>query len=144
MATPDEVRAAIKVGREALVDAITGAADNWEKAPQEGDGEDAWSARQVAEHVIPAEVFFAGAVCKACGYAGPESPISGKPQFATAAEAQAALEQVVAAADSKIKYVSEEDLSHTHETMGSVESLMRMTAWHLLDHAMQMQTAASS
>ena len=68
MASPDEVRAAIKVGQEALADAIAAASDNWEKSPQSGEGEDAWSPRQVAEHVIPAEIYFANAVCAACGY----------------------------------------------------------------------------
>ena len=144
MATPDEVRAAIKVGQEALADAIATASDNWEKSPQSGEGEDAWSPRQVAEHVIPAEIYFANAVCAACGYDGPENSITEDAKFATAAEAQAALEAVIAAANSKIKYVSEEDLSHAHDSMGNVENVMRITAWHSLDHAMQINAAASS
>ena len=144
MATPDEIRAAIKVGQETLADAIGAASDNWEKSPPGGEGEDAWSPRQVAEHVIAAEIYFASAVCAACGYDGPESPIVGEAQFATAAEAQTALTAVIAAADSKIKYVSVEDLSHAHDSMGNVENVMRITAWHSLDHAMQINAAASS
>ncbi len=144
MATPDEVRAAIKVGREALAGAIAGAADNWETAPESGEGEDAWSPRQAAEHVLGAEIYFANEICKACGYDGPDSPFDGQPQFASAAAAQTGLEQVSEASNSKINYVSDEDLTKAHESMGTVENVMAITAWHLLDHAMQIRAAASS
>lgn len=138
MATPDELRAAIKVGREMLAGAITAAADNWEKTPADG-----WSPRKTAEHVIAAEVFFATVVCNDCGYDGPTSPFEGEPQFASAAEAAAALEQAASASDSKIKYVTQEDLAHPDERMGmgNVEGVMKLDAWHLFDHAMQIHAA---
>ena len=143
MASPDELRAAIKVGREALAEAIADSGDNWEKEPESGEGEDAWSPRQVAEHVIGAEIFFAGAVCEACGYDGPDNPFDGDLSLATPADATTALGQAIEAADTKIKYVTKEDLAQTHERMGNVESVMRFTAFHLLDHAFQLRNAAS-
>jgi hypothetical protein len=143
MASPDEMRAAIKVGRETLGAAIAGSADNWERQPESGEGEDAWSPRQVAEHVIGAQLYFANAVCEACGYEGPESPFDGALSLATPADAQTALEQASEAAHAKIKYVTEEDLAHTHESMGTVEGVMASDAYHLLDHAFQLRNAAS-
>ena len=144
MATPDELLIAIKVGREALGRAIEAAGSNWETTPSSGEGEGAWSARQTAEHVISAELYFAGETCKACGYDPPESPFPGPLQLATAADGSAALDLAVEAASSKQKYVSAEDLAKTHEGMGTVEGVMTIQVGHLINHAMQIQAAASS
>ena len=143
MASPDELRAAIKVGRETLAAAIADSADNWERQPESGEDEDAWSPRQVAEHVIGAQLYFANAVCEACGYDGAESPFDGALSLASPAEAQTALKQASEAAHAKIKYVTDEDLAHTHEGMGSVEGVMVFDAYHLLDHAFQLRNAGS-
>ena len=143
MASPDELRAAIKVGRENLATAIDGSADNWERQPESGEGEEAWSPRQVAEHVIGAQLYFANAGCEACGYDGPENPFDGPLSLTSPAGAQTALQQASEAADAKIKYVTDDDLAHTHESMGTVEGIMAMDAWHLLDHAYQVRSAAS-
>ena len=144
MATPDELLVALKVGREALGRAIEAAGSNWETAPSSDEGEEAWSARQTAEHVISTELYFAGETCKACGYDPPESPFPAALQLATAADGSAALDLAVEAADSKQKYVSVEDLTKTHEGMGTVEEVMTIQVWHLINHAMQIRAAASS
>ena len=143
MSSPDELRTAIKVGREALAAAIATSGDNWERQPESGEGEDAWSPRKVAEHVIGSQLFYAGAICEACGYDGPENPFDGDLSLGTPAEAQTALEQATEAANAKVKYVSDEDLAKPHERMGNVEGIMTFDIYHLLDHAIQLRAAAS-
>lgn len=142
MATPDELRTAIAEGRATLraaLAAANGAA--WEMEPGSGEGEAAWSARQAAEHVIGAEAFFTNAVCTACGYPGVEFT---NRSYATPAAATAALAEVSALTDAKLKHVTESDLGHLHDRFGSVEGLMKTSAGHLRDHAAQILAAAKS
>ena len=73
MATPDEARAAIDAAREDLNAAFLEAVGSWQKKPESGEGEDAWSPQEAAAHVLGAEIFFSRAVCKACGYDGPRN-----------------------------------------------------------------------
>lgn len=144
MATPVELRAAIAEARTALREAIGVAGANWERQPAGGEGEEAWSARQAAEHVIGTEHFFASAICEACGYDGPESPFGESgPTLLTPAEAQAALAQAIEATDAKIQHVTQGDLAHKHERMGSVAELMAFTAGHIRDHASQIVVAGA-
>ena len=144
MPTADELRTSVAAARTVLRTAIAASADNWEtpKGAAE-DGEAGWSPRQVAEHVIPSELMFANGICAACGYDGPENPLSGT-SFASAADALAALDAVAAAADSKVNYVQDEELGKAAGDEGMaavpVAGLMVMDVWHLADHAAQMIT----
>ena len=145
MATADELRASVAAARTVLRTAITAAADNWETPKgTAADGEAGWSPRQAAEHVIPSELMFTSAICEACGYDGPENPLTGEPSFATAADALAALDAVIAAADSRVDYVQDEELGKEAPAFGfdavSVAWLMEMDVWHLADHSAQMIT----
>ncbi len=144
MATADELRAGVAGARAALKVAIAASAGNWETPKGTADdGEAGWSPRTVAEHVIPAEMMFATNICTACGYDGPENPLTST-EFASADDAIAALEAVAAAADSKVNYVQDEELGKSAggEGMGAapVAALMTMDVWHLADHAAQMIT----
>ena len=144
MPTADELRAGISGGRAALKAAVAASADNWETAKGAADdGEAGWSPRQVAEHVIPAEMMFANGICAACGYDGPDNPLTST-EFASAGDAIAALDAMEAAFNSKVSYVQDEELvkSAGGEGMGAapVSALMTMATWHLADHAAQMIT----
>jgi hypothetical protein len=140
MPTPDELRAEIAEGREILRAALEAAKNgDWERKPAAGEGEAAWSAREVAQHVIPAEAFFATAICVACGYPGVE--FSNR-SYASPAEALAALDEVIEITNKKIKYVTDTDLLKPHDRFGSVEGLMKTSAGHLRDHAAQIRAAA--
>ena len=136
MPTADDLRAGIAGGRAALRMAIQVSAANWETA-----NADEWSPRTVAEHVIPSEMMFATSICAACGYDGPDNPLSST-EFASPDDAIAALDAVSAAADSKIQYVQDEELgkSASGEGFGAapVAYLMQANTWHLADHAAQM------
>ena len=88
-------------------------------------------------------MMFATGICTACGYDGPENPLTST-EFASADDAIAALEAVTAAANSKVNYVQDEELDKSAggEGMGAapVAALMTMNTWHLADHAAQMIT----
>ena len=142
MATADELRAGIDGGVAALRASIQVSEANWETAKGTADdGEAGWSPRQVAEHVIPSAMMFANGICAACGYDGPENPLSST-EFATPADAVAALDAVVAACDSKVKYVQDDELGKSAggEGLGAapVAMLMQGAMWHYVDHAAQM------
>lgn len=139
MPTPDELRADLDAGRQAFRAALESVTANWEKEPESGEGEDAWSARKVAEHAIPTEVYFAKAICDACGYPGPETK---RLELPTPQDALAAFDEAVEVSHGRIKYVTEEDLAKSHERFGSVEQLLALAAYHLQDHAAQIRTAA--
>ena len=151
MATPDELRAEIAAARNTLRTALQGASqDTWEQQPAtdsagaSSEGEDAWSARQAAEHVIGAEIHFTNLVCKACGYPGPDSPFAGgKPSFDSVDEARSALDDAIAAADSKIKYITDTDLAIERDE-GTVETLVAFWPQHTREHAEQIDAAGKS
>ena len=142
MPTPDEVRADLSAARDELAAALSAApADTWERKPESGEGEDAWSAREAAQHVIGAELYYTNAVCEACGYDGPESPFAGGLELASPEAANAALTQAAAAADSKIQHVTAGDLERSHERMGPLPDVFESWTGHLRDHAAQITAA---
>ena len=135
MTTPDELRTAIAEGRAAFRAALEAATVRWEVAPATGEGEGAWTPRQVAEHAIPYEQWYASEVCAACGYPGIDVD---RPPMPTASEALAAFDAAAAKADGRLQYVTEKDLAIPHERMGSVAGIMERNARHLREHAAQM------
>jgi hypothetical protein len=143
MATPDELRAEIALARDELRDVLRGVDKDWEKEPESGEGEDAWSARQAAEHVVRAEVFYARMVSSTCAREAPENPwADGPPPLPTPADALRALDQAVAIADAELALVTEADLPRPHERWGSLEEILAGDARHIRDHAAQIRTAA--
>ena len=144
MASPDELRAGLEGARGELREAIGAAGGHWSVAPAASGDEESWSAAAAAKHVIGAEIFFATAVCDACGYEGPESPVGGDAAMGSAAEALAAWSQVVEAADSKIRYVTAADLERKHEQMGSVAEVMARWQGHIREHAGQIRQAGGA
>ena len=144
MPTPDEVRADVAAARDELAAALSAApAATWERAPASGEGEDAWSAREAAQHVIGAEMYFASAVCEACGYDGPESPFPGGLELASPEAASATLDQAAAAADSKMRHVTAGDLERSHERMGPLPAIFESWSGHLREHAAQIAAAGA-
>lgn len=144
MATPEEARAAVAAARDDLRAAFDAAVGGWNNKPAGGEGEEAWSAQEAAAHVIPAELFFARAVCTGAGVEGPRNPIKGA-LIATPQEAQDALELVAEATDAKTAAIGPDDMQKdAHENFGTVEQVFGVWAHHLSDHAAQIRTAASS
>ncbi len=139
MKTPDDLRVAIAAARDDLRQALNDVDGRWEANVAGSEGEDQWTARRAAEHVISAETYFTTQVCVACGYPGLDSS---RLSFASPAEALQALDEVAAKCDGKLKYVTETDLAMKHETWGDVASIMSVAATHLHEHAAQLRTAA--
>ncbi len=138
MPTPDELRSDLAAAREEFKSALSLVGPGWEKTG-EGTGEDAWSARQTAEHAIPVEAFFTTTICTTCGYPGVDEV---KGSYASPAEAATHMDEVAEMCNKKLKYVSAEDLEKKHERFGTAGELLAMNAHHLRDHAAQMRTAA--
>jgi hypothetical protein len=140
MATPDELRTALAEARDDFAGALRAAdGDAWDRAPESGEGEAAWSARQAAEHCIASDVAYASAVCIACGYPGLERL---EASYATPGDALAGLEQASALADGRLKYVTEKDLEMKNQRGISVAQIMQHAANHFRDHARQIREAA--
>ncbi len=142
MTTPKELRQAIVEARAGLQAAFHDAHGAWERKPQGDEGEDAWSPRRVAEHVVGAEVFFASGISQACG-----APAVGRPEYdvSTPAAAAASLTRLGAIADNVLRHVTDADLAKTHVLrVGemSVEQMMTVLASHAHDHANQIREAA--
>ena len=138
MASPDELRAKIDQSREAFRGALGAAAGAWETKPASGEGEAAWSPREVAEHAIPSEVFFATKVCEACGYPG--LTWEGARSFDSAEAAIEAFDAAIAMSNGRLKYVTDADLpKKKDETSRSAEEYLGINAWHMNDHAAQLR-----
>lgn len=138
MPTPDELRADIAGGRAAFRSALQNAGANWERKPSAGEGEEAWSPREAAEHTIGAEPWFATQVCETCGYPGLD-PV--EPAYTTAADALQAFDQISTSCDGLLKHVSQKDTEMKHERMESVAGVMQQNAEHLHEHAAQIEAA---
>jgi hypothetical protein len=139
MASPEELRTRISTGQVALRAAIAGAGDVWEKAPDDGsEGEESWSPRQVAEHVIGSEAYFAGAIAGAIEQSGPERA---ELSLASTEEALAAFDSAVASTDQVYAALADDDLAKEIGS-GTVESLLEIHAGHELDHAQQIASVS--
>ena len=141
--SPKEARAAIVENRALLQAALHGAATNWERKPEAGAGEDAWSPKQTAEHLIDAELFFTSAIAQACGAPALERP---KLEVAAPADAAATATRVGATCDNILRHVSDGDLPKTWELRGlgvkSVAEMLAIMNSHAQDHVSQIKAAS--
>ncbi len=137
MATPDELRATLAGARAAFREAIEESEMGWRRGP--GDG--AWTAQEVAEHVIEIEALITTMVCEACGYEGIEA---GKPDCASFIEAIDEFDAVVDRCDAKLKHVTPEDLEKPHKRFGNVAAIFEMNVQHLVEHTAQLLEAAAN
>ena len=114
----------------------------WERKPEgTADGEAAWTARQVAEHVAGAGMFFAAGVA---GVVGAQAPQMRQFQFANAAEAIPASDASYAAFLGVVDQIKDEQLAieFEHPRLGkqTVGGIIGLVAYHLNDHANQLKT----
>jgi hypothetical protein len=142
MPTAEEYRAELDTSRAALRVAIESASGSWEQAP---DGDDQWSPRAVAEHVIGAEYYFAKLVAAAMQGKETDGPDL---SFASTSDAASAFEEAIEVADKAYRYVEDRDLEKPSELNagdsypGTIEGVLQLATWHLTDHAEQIAAAS--
>jgi hypothetical protein len=123
MSASDELREQILEARDAFRSAL--AAAPWSDAVA---GVVAEAAKQ--------ELWYASAVCAACGYPGLEIP---EYAFANAEAAQEGYEAAVAKAQGRIKYVQDPELEKPYEKTGDVAGLLREYAQTVRAEAAQLE-----
>jgi hypothetical protein len=149
MATTIELRTTLDQARANFRAALASVNGNWERQPQSGEGEQAWSPRHAAEHAIGWETGFARAICDACGYPGPDPAadlaIGQAPDlgFTTPEDAAGAFDEAVEKSNRFLASVTDSDLAKPHEVAGSVENLLAIAGAHLNDHAEQIRAASA-
>lgn len=115
-------------------------AETWERKPAAGEGEEAWSARQVAEHVQGACGFFGNAIGKAAGIDGPGRTYS---ELLTPAAAVEGLPPAIAALQAVIANLDEAKLAIAADApwgKSTVGGIVRGAGSHFRDHANQIRT----
>lgn len=142
MATAAEAQAAIAAAFESYISELAQAASVWETKPSgAAEGEDAWCARQVAEHIAGAGPFFGMGIARACGIDGPTPARISLPDAAAAVEETKRCHGQLVDVISK---VTDDQMGIEFEAgqLGkqSVGGLMGVVSYHLKDHANQLKT----
>jgi hypothetical protein len=130
-----DLRRAIDHAREEFRAALGGAAAVWDQRPAE-HGEAAWATRQVAEHVLAAELAYAGGVASALGQERPGWETFTLPAVA---DALAALDHVAASSRAIMDQVTDQELPVTAPSGATVFEVMQKAARHLEEHARQIR-----
>ena len=142
MATLEEISASINSAYHTYMAELVLAGADWEKKPAgAGSGEDAWSARQVAEHICGSGGFFAAGVARAIGAkAAPPAPSV----LTNVAEAVAAMPSAHAKLTAVLAQLKSEQLEIEMEfgPLGktNVEKVFGIVSYHYKDHASQLKT----
>lgn len=145
MATAAEAKSAIEAGLATYLAELEQCASVWEKKPEGSpDGESAWCAKQVAEHIASSGPFFGAGIAQAIGVSGPT------PGLVTLADATAA------AAETKrghallldvVAHVTDahmaQDVDHPRLGKTTVGGILGIVSGHLQDHANQLKTLRS-
>ena len=140
-ATISSVKANVIAAFESYIAELKQAAPHWERKPAAGgEGEDAWSARQVAEHIAGSGPFFAAGIAQAIGVPGPTpAPVS----LPDPRDAVVATEGGHAALMGVVDQVKDEQLSMPidHPRLGkqTLGGVIGIVAYHLNDHAGQLK-----
>ena len=118
------------------------AGPNWETKPATGEGEDAWCARQVAEHIAGAATFFGAGIATGIGVDG---PARGAAELANAETALETTERNHAALVAVLEQVRDDQLDTEVNApqlggMIPLERIMLILPSHLADHTNQLKT----
>jgi hypothetical protein len=142
MASVQELRNGIKQSYDIYVAELKLAGPVWEKKPGTGEGEEAWSARQVAEHITGTARFFAVALIRTLGGTAERSA---PPEHPSLDNALGGTEQSFAELDAVVAGISDDQLAlETKFGERSVESVLGIVIEHYKDHAGQLKTLRGS
>jgi len=142
LASAAETKAAIDAGFETYIRELEQTAGVWETKPAvAAEGEDAWSARQVAEHIGGSGLFFAAGIAPVIGV---EPPPLARMSFPEQNLAVSETRRTHGLFMDVVANVTDDNIGIEidHQRMGktSVGGLMDLVSHHLTDHAQQLKT----
>lgn len=142
MPTAAEIRGTIDKNFATYMAELEQVAPVWEKKPEgSGDGEAAWCAREVAEHIAGAGPFFGAGIAQAIGVAG---PTPSRMSFPTQAEAVAGTKAAHSQLMDVVAQVKDEhmgmEIDHPRLGKQTLAGILGIVAYHLTDHAGQLKT----
>jgi uncharacterized damage-inducible protein DinB len=135
-------RANIENALQGYVVEVRLAGPHWERKPTGSpEGEAAWNARQVAEHIAGAATFFGAGIATALGIPGPART---QPTFNSAEEAFAGTGAAHEALFGVVDGLSDEQVAAEFETprfgKTSAANMLALITNHLGDHTGQLRT----
>ena len=142
MPTAAEIRETIDKNFATYMAELEQAGAVWEKKPEgSADGEAAWCAREVAEHIAGAGPFFGAGIAQAIGVAG---PTPSRMSFPTADEAVSGTKDAHGQLMAVVAQVTDEhmgkEIDHPRLGKQTLGGVLGIVAYHLTDHAGQLKT----
>ena len=146
MASASEAQAAIAAAFETYVAELAQAGARWDKKPAAAaEGEDAWCARQVAEHIAGSGPFFGAGLATAIGVDG---PVPARIEFPDASNAVDETTRTHGLLMDVVKQMNDGHLAIEidHPRLGkqTVASVLGIVSGHLNDHANQLKALRTS
>ena len=146
LATAAEASAAISAAFDTYFAELKQAGSVWDKKPAgAAEGEDAWCARQVAEHIAGAGPFFGAGLAQALGV---EGPALARIELPDATGAVAETERTHGLLMGVVNTIDDNQLAIEidHPRLGkqTVAGILAILSGHLNDHANQLKTLRTS
>jgi hypothetical protein len=140
--TAASAREAISKAFDTYIAELALAGPAWDRKPAgSSDGEAAWCARQVAEHIAGAGTYFGSGIAQLIGVPGPQPA---QPELSAAADAVVKTRETHGLFMGVANQVhgSQLGLEVDHPRLGkqTVGSILGIVAYHLNDHANQLKT----
>ncbi|MCK9519310.1 MAG: DinB family protein [Dehalococcoidia bacterium] len=137
-----QLREEIARAYEEYLAELKDAGPHWERKPAAGgEGEEAWSARQAAEHIASSTTFFANGIARAVEV---DAPAIQQPAFASAETAVASMPGIQQTLQSVLDQVTDAQLDMEREFgplgKSTLERVVGICALHLNDHGNQLRT----
>lgn len=142
MTTASEIKESIDKNFASYVAELEQSGDVWESKPEGGsEGEAAWCAREVAEHIAGSGPFFGAGIAQAIGVDG---PTPARMAFPTHAEAVSETKRTHGLLMDVVAKVTDEHMGQEvdHPRLGkqTIGSVLGIVSHHLTDHAGQLKT----
>jgi hypothetical protein len=138
--TVAELKTAIQQGSENYLSELKLSGPNWEKKPASGEGEDAWCARQVAEHIGGACGYFAAGIARVIGTTPPPATAA---QLADENAAVAHIPGALATLLGVVDQIKDEQLAIETEFgplgKSTLARIVGICGYHFNDHAGQLK-----
>jgi hypothetical protein len=144
--TAAEAKSAIEAGFDTYIAELEHCGSVWEKKPAgTPDGEAAWCAKQVAEHIAGSGPFFGSGIAQAIGVSG---PTPAQIQLSDSANAVSETKRTHGLLMDVVKQVKDDQLAMEidHPRLGkqTLGGILGIVSYHLNDHANQLKTLRTS